>query len=162
MKKCRSIMTVDMGYKPRTRKLKAMDQKDTQEVLVVQVKMRESKYINNKSNYKTTLANTAPPNTIIGLKSGAEQRVGDRIPNKIEMTIVTAERFTISGPELGLDRASDTIPMTTKMTTATASVTAMATEQANMPIVTQSPTRKATTTSCFPTPVKQVSLRLGT
>jgi hypothetical protein len=54
MTKCRSIMTADMGYEPRTRTGKAPDQEDTQEVLVVRARKRESKYIKNKSNNKTT------------------------------------------------------------------------------------------------------------
>jgi hypothetical protein len=97
MKKCRSIMTTDMGYEPRTKTAKAMYQEEKQEVLVVQTRTRESKYIKNKSKYKTTPANTALRNTASGLRSGAEQRVGDRILTTIEMTIVTSARFTISG-----------------------------------------------------------------
>jgi hypothetical protein len=97
MKKCRSIMTADMGYEPRTKTAKAVYQEDIQGVLVLQTRTRESTYINNNSKYKTTPANTSLINMTIGLRSGAEQRVGDRNQTTLEMTIVTAARFTISG-----------------------------------------------------------------
>jgi hypothetical protein len=100
--------------------------------------------------------------TISGLKLGAEQRVGDIKTNTIVMTIVTAARSTISGTELRLDRAVDTIQMTTKMTTTTTSGTAMVTEQAKMSIATQSPTRKSTMMTRCHAPAKQVSSRFGT
>jgi hypothetical protein len=103
MKKYRSIMTADMGYGPRTKTAKAVYQEDTQEVPVVQTRKRENKYIKNKSKYKTIPANTALRNTNSGLRSGAEQMVGDRNLSTIEMTIVTAAMFMISGTELGLD-----------------------------------------------------------
>jgi hypothetical protein len=78
MKKCRSIMTAYMDYEPRTKTAKAVYQEETQEVLVVQTRMRESKNTKNKSKCKTTPANTALRNTTSGLKSGAEQMVRDR------------------------------------------------------------------------------------
>jgi hypothetical protein len=95
-------MTVDMGYDPRTRTMKATDQEDIQEVLVVQARTRESRYIKNKVIYKNTLVITTATTIISGLKSGAEQRVGNRKTNTIRMTIVTSARTTISGTELGL------------------------------------------------------------
>jgi hypothetical protein len=161
MKKCRSIMTADMGYEPQTKTSKAMYQADTQEVLVVQTRTRESKYINNKSNYNTTLENIAPRRTTIVLRLGEEQRVGDIHLPTIEITIVTSTRSTISGTELGPDRAAATNPMTTKMTTATATGTAMVTEHAEMPTAAQSPTRKSATKARFPTPLKQVFSKFG-
>jgi hypothetical protein len=100
----------------------------------VQARAIEIRYIKNKVIYKNTLVITTPTTTIIGLKSGAEQRVGNRKENTIRMTIVTAARSTISGTELGLERAADIIQMTTKMTTATSSETAMVTEQDKMQI----------------------------
>jgi hypothetical protein len=114
-------MTADMGYEPRTRTMKATDQEDIQEVIVVQARTRESRYIRNKVVYKNTQVITTPTSTISELKSGAEQRVGNREENTIRMTILTAARSNISGTELGLDREVDTIQMTTKMTTATSS-----------------------------------------
>jgi hypothetical protein len=123
---------------------------------MVQTRTRESKYIKNKTKYKTNPANTALKNMTSGLRSGAEQRVGDRNQTTPEMTTVTAARFTISGTKLGLDRAAATNPMTIKTTTATATGTAMVTEHAKTPITTQSPTRKAPMTRCQSTPVKQV------
>jgi hypothetical protein len=60
--------------------------------------------------------------------------VGTRKTNTIRMTIVTEARSTISGTELGLDRAADTIHMTTKKTTATSSEAAMVKEQDEMPL----------------------------
>jgi hypothetical protein len=136
-------MTVDMGYEPRTKTAKAMYQEETQEVLVVQTRTRESKYIKSKSKYKTTPANTALRNTTSGLMSGAEQIVGDRNRTILQMTTVISARFTISGTKLGLDRAAATNPMTIKMATTTSTGTGMVTEHAVTPIATQSPTRKA-------------------
>jgi hypothetical protein len=46
--------------------------------LVVQDRTRESRYIKNKVIYKNILVITTPTSTISGLKSGADQRVGNR------------------------------------------------------------------------------------
>jgi hypothetical protein len=81
-----------------TKTAKAIYQEEAQKVLVVQKRTRESKYTNSKSKYKTTAANTVLRNTSSALRSGEEQRVGDRNLTTIEMTIVAPARFTISGP----------------------------------------------------------------
>jgi hypothetical protein len=102
--------------------------------LVVQDRTRESRYIKNKVIYKNILVITTPTSTISGLKSGQIKGWETEKTNTIRMTIVTAARSTISGTELGLDRAADTIQMTTKMTTATSSETSMVTDQDEIPV----------------------------
>jgi hypothetical protein len=69
-------MTADMGYEPRTRTMKATDQEDIPEVLMVQARTRENRYINNKVIYKNTLVITTPTKTISGLKSGVRAKGG--------------------------------------------------------------------------------------